>query len=184
MKKLTYLSVIILLCFSACGKKENPFLISKGKIGQLNNSHSVAKLDSLFANDSLVKRIGEGDYVQAGTDTYLVYEKGGAHLFDLTPTQQHDTSETIETVRIYDLRFKTDKGVGLGSSFKDIRDNYTISSIQNTLNSVVIFVNEIDAFITIDKKELPAELRYNNSLTIDAVQIPDDAKFKYFMLGW
>jgi hypothetical protein len=38
--------------------------------------------------------------------------------------------------------------------------------------------------LTIDKKELPEELRYNPSLKIDPSQIPDEATFKYFMIGW
>ena len=49
------------------------------------------------ANDSLVKRIGEGDYVQAGDDKYLIYEKGGKQLITLTPRQQHDKTEKIKS---------------------------------------------------------------------------------------
>jgi len=135
---------------------------------------SCAKKDNSFL-------ISKGVYV--GGDSFLIYEKGGKHLFSATPSSK-DTLKLIETIRIIDPRYKTDKGLGIESTFKDLRDNYTISSIQNGINSVVVFVNEIDAFITIDKGELPANLRYDNNIKIEKVQIPDTAKFKYFMLGW
>ncbi len=184
MKKVL-LSLVLVSLFVQCStKEENPFLISKGKIGKLTKETTVAQLDSIFVNDSLVKRIGEGDYVQAGSDNYLVYSKEGEKLLSLTPKQQHDPAETIETVQIYDPRFVTDKGVSLSSTFKELREQYTINSIQNTLRNIVIFVNEIDAYFTIDKAELPADLRYDTSLNIDAVQIPDEAKIKFMMLGW
>jgi len=49
---------------------------------------------------------------------------------------------------------------------------------------VVVFLENSDVFLTIDKKQLSENLRYNPSLEIEASQIPDDAKFKYFMIGW
>ncbi|NER16138.1 hypothetical protein GWK10_02895 [Spongiivirga citrea] len=172
-----------LLLACGCAKKDTTFLISKGAIGALKNTNNASQLDSIFAADSVVKRSSKEDIVYTGGDSFLIYEKGGKHLFTATPSSK-DTLKLIETIRIIDSRYKTDKGLGLESTFKDIRDNYTISGIQNSINSVVVFVNEIDAFITIDKKELPANLRYDSNIKIEAVQIPDTAKFKYFMLGW
>jgi hypothetical protein len=112
-----------------------------------------------------------------------VYEKGGKQLLTLTPRQQHDKNEKIKTIQVHDDRFKTEKGISLKSTFKDIRENYTIQSIYNTMNTVVIIVDGNEHF-TIDKKELPEDLRYDASLTIDAIQIPDAAKIKYFMINW
>ena len=50
--------------------------------------------------------------------------------------------------------------------------------------NIVITVNEINAFFNIDKNELPAELRFDNNLIIEAIQIPDDAKIKRFFIQW
>jgi len=47
----------------------------------------------------------------------------------------------------------------------------------------VIFVKESDLYFTIDKSELPGNLRYGTS-TIEEVQIPGEAKIKYLMIGW
>ena len=76
------------------------------------------------------------------------------------------------------------KGLNPESTFADIKNNYTISGIQNTLSNVVISVDDINGFFTIDKKELPSELRLDMNKKIDALNIPDTAKIKYFMIGW
>ena len=56
--------------------------------------------------------------------------------------------------------------------------------IVTSLNNVIIFIENSDVYSTIDKEELPASLRYDTSINIEAVQIPDEAKIKYMMIGW
>ncbi|MEM6685619.1 MAG: hypothetical protein AAF617_07450 [Bacteroidota bacterium] len=182
MKK-TLIFGLAIACLASCAKKQDPFLIQNDRIGKLPKEAIVKQLDSIFANDSLVKRIGEGDYMQAGNDQYLVFEKGGSHLFTLIPRQQHDENEKIETIQIHDARFKTANGISLASTFKDIREQYKIKNIYNTLKNLVITVNGQEYF-TIDKKELPENLRHNMSLNIEAIQIPDAAKIKQFQINW
>ena len=67
---------------------------------------------------------------------------------------------------------------------KDINAAYKISKIDNLINSIVVSVNEINASFTIDKKELPASLRFDMDMTIDPIQIPEKAKVKFFILHW
>ena len=52
-----------------------------------------------------------------------------------------------------------------------------------TLRSIVIFPKASNLYFTIDKEELPENLRFSMS-DIEAVQIPDEAKIKYLMVGW
>ena len=59
-----------------------------------------------------------------------------------------------------------------------------ISKIDNLINAIVVSVNEIDASFTIDKKELPASMRFDMNMTIDVIQIPEKAKIKFFMVHW
>jgi hypothetical protein len=47
----------------------------------------------------------------------------------------------------------------------------------------VVFPKGSNLYFTIDKEELPESLRFSTA-SIEAVQIPDDAKIKYLMLGW
>ncbi|WP_420604310.1 hypothetical protein [Flagellimonas sp.] len=175
MKKIS-LVLGICLFILGCGEKDTTFLITENSVGPLLETTLVDDLESVFVQDSLVK-----DSVDPKTGKIKVYEKGGKHLLTFTPGS--DSIPTIGNIRVFDARYKTDKGVSLQSTFQDIQSNYTIKKIATTLNSVVIFPKESNLYFTIDKEELPSNLRYTSS-KIEAVQIPPTAKIKYLMLGW
>ncbi len=113
-----------------------------------------------------------------------IYEKGGKQLLLLSPDNESDPNSTITNIQVFDSRYKTEKGLTAASTWKDVKANYTIDNIETTINAVVIFLKETDVYLTIDKKSLPEELRYDMDLKVEASQIPDDAPFKYFMIGW
>lgn len=182
---LIILAVLFLHCKKEEPRKERyPYLVEAHQVGKLKKGTKVCELDSVFASDSIVKRIGEGDYMFADEDQYLIYDSIGKHLLTLTPTEQHDIYANIETIRIMDARFKTVDDLSINSSFADIKKNYEISKIQNTFNNIVVFVDELNAYFTIDKKQLPEHIRFDMNTKIDTTTIPDTAKIKYYMLGW
>ncbi len=180
---LPFIFSAVLLITVSCEKEKDPFLISKKSIGLLTDSTQVSQLKTIYNNDSLVFVKDKSEFIDDGRDIEI-YDKTGKPLLVLTPSKASDSLATIQTIKIMDPRYKTAKGLSTLSTFADIENNYKISSIQNTFKNVVVFVNEIDAFFTIDKKELPAELQFNLDAKIEAVQIPDKAKIKYFMIGW
>ncbi len=161
--------------------KDTNFLITKSSIGKLDKSSLARDLEVIFEEDSIVKDTARL-LVGFGAKKIDIYEKGGKHLLTLTPSS--DSIPTIENVRIQDSRFKTDLGLGLNSTFKEIKDKYSLGKIITSTNNVVVFIKNSDLYFTIDKAELPSSLRYASSVNIEAVQIPDDAKIKYMMLGW
>ena len=83
-----------------------------------------------------------------------------------------------------DNRYKTKKGLDKICNFSYISKNYNISSIQNTLRNLIVSVDEINAYFTIDKKELPENLRYDMTAKIETVSIPQKAKIKDFFIQW
>ncbi|MFD2823182.1 hypothetical protein ACFS5M_05840 [Lacinutrix iliipiscaria] len=183
MKNTFFSLCIFALVLTSCKKEANPYLITKNSIGLLTDSTKVKDIESIFINDSVVKRIG-GDEFTGSINDIEIFDKAGNPLLVLTPQQALDSLTTISTIKIIDSKYKTEKGLNVESTFGDIKKNYKISSIQNTIKNVVVFVNDINGFFTIDKKELPAELRFDMSKQIEAIQIPDQAKIKYFMFGW
>ncbi|KAB1067425.1 hypothetical protein F6U93_10280 [Tamlana haliotis] len=183
MRKLLLGALALTLLLSSCGKEQNPFEISKQHIGLLTDSTQVKDLEKVFSNDSIVKFIA-GDEFTGNIDNIEIYEKGGKKLLTLTPKFALDSTSVITDVRIIDERFKTDKNISSISTFKDIESQYKITKISNLINSVVVTVNEINAAFTIDKKELPSNLRFDMNLKFDSAHIPDDAKVKYFFLNW
>lgn len=183
MHKSIFSLIILTLFFTSCKKEQDPFQISKQHIGLLTDSTQVKDLELIFSKDSIVKSIS-GDEFTGNINDIEIFEKGGKKLLTLTPRQSLDSTSVIESVQIFDSRFKTDKNITTLSTFKDISDNYKISRIDNLINSVVVSVNDINATFAIDKKELPANLRFDMDLNIEAAHIPDNAKVKYFFLNW
>ena len=171
--------ISVLAFLGPCKEKDTTFLISKDKVGKLDKISLVRDLELIYEGDSLVKDTLSS--IKSWQRKIKVFEKGGKHLLTLTPTS--DSIPTIENISIEDPRFETEGGIGLKSTFKDILNQYEIKKIVTTLNSVVIFPKGSPMYFTIDKSELPSNLRYTTS-NIDAVQIPDEAKLKYLMIGW
>ncbi|MFT4832184.1 MAG: hypothetical protein ACI815_001836 [Psychroserpens sp.] len=173
--------VLVAIIFIQCEKADKEFLITHDSVGMVTRTTKVSDLEALFEKDSVVLDTNVSKLTSA-QEKIQIFKKGGVHLLTLTPNT--DSIPTVENIRIYDPRFISEKGVGLQSTFKDIKDNYTIDKIVTSMNNVVIFLSDSDIYITIDKEELPESLRYAHAGDIEAVQIPDVAKIKYIMVGW
>ena len=163
-----------------CGEKDTTFLITDEKVGKLDKISLVRDLELIYEDDSIVKDMLQSQ-IGRRIKKIQVFEKGGKQLLTLTPTS--DSIPSIENVSIKDPRFETEGGIGLKSTFGDIQTQYDIKKVVTTLNSVVIFPKGSNLYFTIDKSELPANLRYTSG-NIEAVQIPHEAKIKYLMIGW
>lgn len=183
MKKHILTFFTVLLIASSCKKQQDPFLIEKQNVGLLTDSTQVKDLKLVFPNDSIVKKVKGDEFIDTRNDIQI-FSKDGTELLSLTPSEALDSTATISSIQIISSKYKTSKGISKSSTFKDIANNYKISKINNLINSIVISINEINASFTIDKKELPSNLRYDMNLTIEKSQIPDDAKIKYFFIHW
>lgn len=183
MKKLIFTPILLLLILTSCSNSIDTFSVAKNNIGLLTDSTQVKDLSSIFIKDSISK-YESGNTFDGNINAIEIYEKGGKKLLILTPTQLLDSTATIKHVEIIDPRFKTIKGLHTNSVFKDIKDNYKVSNVQNTLKTIIVSLNEINAYVTIDKTELPSDMRFNMDLKIEAIQIPDEAKIKGLFLQW
>lgn len=184
MKKIVLVATACLALFFACKKEgsNDKFLISDDRVGFLTKDSQVRELDSVFREDSIV--IKKSRELFAGENQITVYSKEGHPLLMLAPVQSFDSTSTIGNIRIIDIRFKTESGLGVSSTFKDILSNYDISRIENTLDAAVIFIDKINAYVTIDKKNLSKKFQNNTSMNIEISDIPETAPIKYFWIGW
>lgn len=183
MKKTILISLITILLFVQCEKESNRFLIQKGAIGNLTKSTPIKQIDSIFEQDSIVwlNPINNSLGIQGEIE---IFEKGGKKLLLLSPENENDSNSVIINIQVFDDRYKTEQGFNSGSTFKDLKENYKITAIDNAINSVVIYLEDSEIFITIDKKQLPENVRYNYTTKIESTQIPLEATFKYFMIAW
>ena len=183
MKFNLHVPLLSLLLLSSCYQSTDANLISKQSIGLLTDSTQVRNLDLVFPNDSIVKFIKKNRF-NANNRNIEVYNKNGEKILTLTPKKVKDSSSTIKLIEINSEQFKTRKGLHLNSNFQTLKNNYKISGVQNSIKNIIISVEDINSFFTIDKNNLPAELRFDMNLKIEAIQIPDDAKIKGFYVQW
>jgi hypothetical protein len=183
MKNTFLIALAVSVMFVQCKKETDPFLITKDRVGNLTKEVKMKQIDSIFENDSIVKLNPINNAL--GTQGEVeIYDSEGKKLLLISPQDEQDPDSHISNIQIFDNRFKTEKGLTPSSTFKDVKNNYEIADLQTTINAVVIFLKDSDVFITIDKKELPEDIRYKIDVPVEASQIPDNATFKYFMVGW
>lgn len=183
-KRVVYI-VLASFLFIQCAK-ENQYLIEKGKVGSLTKETTILELPTIFEKDSVVSNLAlnnddaEDRIFSLNDDEYVIFSKKGEKLLEISPTKQHDSLSKIKSIQIFDRNYKTDKGVSLQSTFKDINENYMVNKVETTLTSATLFIDELNATIAIDKKELGLNSFSREEITID--QIPDIAKIKYFTI--
>ena len=177
-----YLSVIIVSLFLVQCTNENAFLIEKNRVGLISSTDKVSDIEMIFTNDSVVSHLSEGalgdgeSKFKGDNDEYLIYSKEGKHLLTLVPKTSQDSSSTIKYVDVFDNQFKTDKELSLTSQFKDVNLHYMINKVETTLSSATLYIDELNATLSIDKKELG--MNGFNAEKVKIEQIPEMANLK------
>lgn len=172
---------VMSIVFVQCGNSK--FDIAKGKVGALTTKTTVQEIEGIFKQDSIVKILSEGakgDNLFQEDDRYLVYEKGGKHLLTITPKEQLDSTSTLKSIEIFDERFKTKSGLNITSTFQEINANNTINKVESSLSSATLFLDDLNATITIDNEDLGLKEFSTQKVTVE--QIPDLAKIKSFTI--
>ena len=177
------LILLVTAIITSCSTEKDPYLISKNSIGHLTDTTMIKDLIQIFKNDSIRNDIS-GDSFSGKFNDITILDKKGNELLEITPKEDLDYTSTAKLIRIIEPKYKTKKGIGSSSTFKEIRDNYNISSIQNSLRNIIISINSANLYFTIDKNQLPSNLRYNSNIEIDKAQIPDNAKINDLYLQW
>lgn len=173
--KNTLIIFLISLLFIQC-KNENDTKIAKNQVGKLNKTTKIEDLDKIFKNDSLVKLPENADIFYE----YKVYNKAGVHLITIKPKFQGDSVKGIDNIQIYSDLYKTEKGLTTASAFQDISNNYSINKIEPTFASAIVFLDEINATIALDKSDL--RLAEFDMGKIDKGQVPDMARIKFITI--
>ncbi|GGE20562.1 hypothetical protein [Psychroflexus salis] len=183
MKKIFTVILVLIGLVSCTNAEKNKFLLAKNQVGLVNANTPVYELEHLFKNDSVV-RMDLEDRFRTKIQDVEVYNKEGEKLLVLEPRKADDSTSTFKQIQVASPLFVTEKGFGTNSTFKDIYQNYEIGKIQNTFMSVIVTIKDIDAFVTINKKQLPENLRTGSDIEIKASQIPDDAKIQHLWMNF
>ncbi|MEN8789009.1 MAG: hypothetical protein ABF295_05795, partial [Flavobacteriaceae bacterium] len=169
IRRATWILIMIsgLFVLSCSGDDNTYFLIGTDQVGLLNRQTTMAEIQAIYNRDSLVSDTMQLSFGEGGKKL-KIFEKGGKHLLTLTATS--DSIARVGHILVADPRFKTEKGIGLQSTFIDIEKNYPIEKIITSMNNIVVLLEDSDIYFTIDKKELPAHLRYTKNRAIERVE--------------
>ena len=180
------LSISLISIFFVQCSGETPFLIEKNTVGKINSEHLVSDIETLFAKDSVVTRLSEGDlggedtkYLQ-DEDQYLIYSKEGKHLLTIVPRVQHDSTSKIKYVEIINSQFKTEKELSLRTPFKEINHQYMVNKIEMSLASITLYIDELNATISMRKNDIG--INPFDTKKVHLEQIPDLAKINHFTI--
>jgi hypothetical protein len=182
MKHLA-LIVTIIFILTSCSKEPDHFIWNKDQIGHITKETKVYQLDSIYSNDSIVNPI-KGDEFSNGASEIQIYEKGGKHLLTLSPSEALDSTAVIENIVIRDPRYKTDKGITMNSTFKEINTAYKITGIDNMIDDAIIWVDDQNFYFSIAKDKLPSDVKFDMSADIEKTMIPDTVTPQYVFVAW
>ena len=174
MKKLIAVLVLGIL-FIQCGQ-DNSKLIEKSQLGKINKSTSIEELDKMFKNDS-IEKLPKGEEL---TRQYSVFGVDSKPILVFVTKLENDSIKGLELVKIYSDSYLTEKGISTASTFGEVSENYSINKIEPSFSSAILFIDEINATISLNKKDL--NLDEFDMRPIRQDQIPDEASINYITL--
>jgi hypothetical protein len=154
--------LLLFVCATVPAGAQNPigetdFLLSKHKAGRLTIGMSVDEVFEVYSRDDidLVDLNLEGGF----TPALEIYIEGG---HDNGPSLQAEYTLkdwwVIWRITVPDDRFRTEEGIGVGSTMGDIREHYKVSQAGVGEGGIGVYV---------------AELEMGFGLAIDLMDLPD-----------
>lgn len=175
MNKITGLLLLLSLIFIQCGQDKDT-IIRKNQLGKIKKTTTMKELDKIFKNDSVARFPLESEIIRE----YRVFGIDGKPSLTIMPLVQNDSVKGIELIKIYSGQYMTEKGISTSSSYKDIADNYSINKIEPSFSAAILFIDEINATIALNKKDLNLDEFDMREIRQD--QIPDEASVKNITL--
>lgn len=184
MKTRTLLFFALLTISCAYMPVDNlDFLVTENSVGIFKNGMTVEGVLNIVPK-AQIKKVVDKDGYENSYDDYLYFDKSKIHLLTLTTTLQDNSQSKINRILILDKRFKTHKKIGLGSTYSELKKNYKITDIGSDLEHIVVTVEELNAWFTINKNQLLDNWWDENKKQIDSSKIPDAATFDTFVIWW
>ncbi len=159
-------------------------IITKNSIGVFNDKNTIWEVLQTLPNTQINKKIGKGEFADDIYDDYEIYNNYNKLLFTITPKDTAKVDEKINRVLVNSPFFKTEKGINKNSTYKNIKETYTITKIEPTREHIVLILDEINASFTISKTKLKKGWWNDKTKTINENKIPLNAQIDDFVLWW
>lgn len=182
IRTLLFLAILTVSCANKPADKAD-CLVTENSVGVFKKGMTVQNVLDIVPKAQIKKVVDKDDY-ENSYDDYQYFDTHKIHLLTLTPPIQNDIQSKINRILILDNRFKTNKNIGLGSTYADLKSSYKITDIAPDLEHIVLTVGELNASFSINKKQLLDNWWDKNKKQIDSSKIPDTATFDTFVIWW
>lgn len=184
MRNVLILLFLTLIYSYASGQEsKNSFLVTDKSVGVFYEGMTVNDVLELV-NEDQIKKVIDYDSYESLYDDYQYFDFNQNHLLTLTPKIQNDKNSQINRVLIIDEKYVTDRKIGLSSTYGDLKANYEITDYSPDLDHIVLTVEKINAWFTINKNQLLENWWDDDEIKIDKSKIPDNATFDSFVIWW
>ncbi len=158
--------------------------ITDKNIGIFNTSTTIKEVLHTLPLTQIHKKTGTGEFKDDVYDDYEIYTHNNEHLFTLTPKDTGRIEQKINRVLVKSPFLKTEKGIHCKSTYKEIKNAYTINKIVPVREHILLIVDDINANFSISKKKLRKGWWNNKTKTVNANKIPSNATIDTFILWW
>jgi hypothetical protein len=188
------LILVLTLGFFACNAKQ----VDKAKISNVSIKTTISTSKTNFITNKSVDGVTIGEkitdfisvvrqrysvkkekmYLEADSfDIYNVYEKG-QKIYSVEPNL--DKPDIVDRIWVYGTKFKTEKGIGVGSTLAEIKSKYHVESISTEgEGGLSVIVKEISVGIIMDNSKL-SENWWDK---MDNKEIPENLPIKEIIIN-
>jgi hypothetical protein len=152
-------------------------------VGIFSSGMTVADILLLVPKDQIIKKIGYGEHDET-YDDYEIYDTKKNHLLTLSPALQNDPNSRINTIVVFDPRYQTKSGLGMGSTYSDLLKDENISGPKPDLDTIFFKDHSIGASLHINKEALKKDWWDHDKKGIDTSKIRKRAKVSWFVIRW
>lgn len=133
------IGVLFVLLGNSCSQSDD-FLIDNDRAGLFHKTMTAEEAWQVAQKNYTVKKSA----ISLEGDDYLAYEvySGSELLLKLQPACEGDCQ--LSRIWVYSDRFKTNNGVGVGSTVSDLSEKYTFDYLESEGFAICIFVKELD----------------------------------------
>ena len=163
------------------------FLITSGKVGNFPLNESIYVIMDKLGSEKAFKAgyVKVGDREVPCMYIYLVDEKKHSLILELKKIYQVSSDDVVGRIQVFDERFSTEKGIKVGSLFKEIveaHDTVNVDCANVSSGYCIVKTNDIDAqfFIKISIKVVAKLLTREGEEFV----LPEDAKVEYIAIGY
>ena len=184
LNKIYLLLPFIVFFFVTKLHTSDAFLVTSNQVGMLNKGMTIQDVMKIVPEKQIKKVVGYGEFGDPEYDDYEIYSAKGKHLLTITPFGINDLTKRINRVLIIDKRFKTTSGIGIGSSYIQIKEAYPNLTVSPDMDVIDLDITELNAWMSINKKLLPTDWWDNKNKRVDLKKIPLDAVTSTFIIWW